>query len=280
MKKLIGIIVSGMLVLSMGSIAIADTNTDTLSNDASPEKFMEYRSGANSFGRMSNNGKGSNRRHFNNRFPNRIGFEVLSELTGKTVDEINDLLDDETKLRDIAEDEGVLDDFLKNTEEKRDEQFKSSLDIRLDNGTITQEQYDAAIEKHNDFKLVRGIYADLDFDRKANLISTLADITDKSEDELTELYEDKAEFNQFIRDENIYAELCTKVRENVVTIKKAYLEKQLENDEITKEQYDIAIEMLDNKPLPNQGMFNRGMGAINGKAKGQNNNKRGNLNFR
>jgi len=73
--------------------------------------------------------------------------DLLAELLGLTPDELRDEIRSGSSMEDLAEAAGVdLDEFWDEMQEAREEEHKARLQEALDNGDITQEQYDWTME--------------------------------------------------------------------------------------------------------------------------------------
>jgi hypothetical protein len=73
--------------------------------------------------------------------------DALAELLGLTAEELRELIHDGSSLEELAEEAGVdLDAFWQEMQEAHEEFFRNRLDEALENGDISEEQYNWMLE--------------------------------------------------------------------------------------------------------------------------------------
>lgn len=290
MKKILTIAMSGLLLFSTGSAVFADTN-NALSKEDTIKKVIELRvenindrvtdgeltqeqadkllEKLNNMdftklkGRMGNmKGKiGNGRMMMGNKMLD-VHYEILADLTDKTVDELKDMNNENGRpvsLRKIASDEGVLEEFSKQVKEKHYEIKLDSLKEGLDNGKITEEQYNDIMERIETSKALGEMFKDIRGSMRDTHLEIIADLTDKSLSEIEDLAKDPKELRDFVKDNDIAEELRNAVHEKYEAVKLEILEEKLADGSISQEEYDKYVDLIKNKPQqkPNRMMIKK-----------------------
>lgn len=204
--------------------------------------------------------------------------DVISEITGKSVDEIKELctsLNEEGKtLVDYLTEQNLLDDVKSAMIDKAEE----GLNKLVEEGRITQEKLEEKLEqitlKINDeeFKLIGGVFNKYR-SGNSNINSDLLELTGLDRDEFrdlcTELKEDGKTMVDYLKDQGLYDEwksiVLDKFEEKIIN--------GIENNRITEEKATQLREQLEQKleegKLINMGNKNHLNKTINGLGQNQ-----------
>lgn len=276
MKKYLSLIISGLLLTSMGTVAFADTTTD-LSADKKAnfiDKKTEAINKAVESGRLTEEQADKILEAINNGSFTRIGAfdkskmtgemkdrvaklkvqykdeysaDILSNLTDLSVSEIESLRENNNSYMSIAKDNEVVDEYVKELRATRAEAKETRLQELLDSGKITQEKYDSIKENQAKMEKVRELFTD--FREEANDIANqeLADTTGKTVDEIVELRENH-ELRDYLKSQELDKEVFESIAKKLTEAKADYAKDLLDNGEITQDEYDTISKYLEKKP--------------------------------